>query len=71
MYFLNKRVIIIGADLKPKKIAVGAVEQATRRLATFGSLFQNFLLWCIPKRIAVTRRNHLEYSRTKIMKYKF
>lgn len=34
-----------------------------------GSSFQKFLLWCIPKSIRGTRKNHLEYSREKVLKY--
>ncbi|KAH6673039.1 pisatin demethylase [Halenospora varia] len=49
-------------------IAAGAVEQATRRLANTDSRFQKFLLWCIPKWISQTRKDHLDYSREKIMK---
>ena len=50
-------------------IAAGAVEQATRRLATTDGALQKFLLWCIPKWISETRKHHLEYSREKILKY--
>lgn len=49
-------------------IKAGAIEQATRRIATTGSPLQRFLLWCIPERIRGTRRSHLDYSREKILK---
>ncbi|KAF2468932.1 pisatin demethylase [Lindgomyces ingoldianus] len=49
-------------------IKAGAIEQATRRMAATGSPLQRFFLWCIPKSIRGTRRNHLDYSREKILK---
>jgi len=49
-------------------IKAGAFEQATRRIADTDSALQKFLLWCIPNSIRGTRRNHLEYSREKILK---
>ncbi|OAL05172.1 cytochrome P450 [Phaeosphaeriaceae sp. SRC1lsM3a] len=49
-------------------IKAGAIEQATRRIATTGSLLQRFLQWCIPGNIAETRLQHLNYSREKILK---
>lgn len=51
-----------------QSIAAGAFEQATRRLAASGSWLQRMLLKCIPRYIAKTRRQHLEYSRQKILK---
>jgi cytochrome P450 len=49
-------------------IKAGALEQATRRMATTGSSLQEFLQWCIPGDIAQTRLRHLNYSREKILK---
>jgi cytochrome P450 len=51
-----------------ESIKAGAIEQATRRMAVTDSLFQKMLLWCIPERIRGTRRNHLDYSKEKILK---
>ncbi|KAH7083820.1 pisatin demethylase [Paraphoma chrysanthemicola] len=51
-----------------ESIKAGAIEQATRRIATTGSPVQRFLQWCIPGNIAETRLNHLNYSREKILK---
>ena len=50
-----------------QSIAAGAFEQATRRLATTGTWLQKLLLNFIPGYIAKTRRQHLEYSREKIL----
>lgn len=50
-------------------IKAGAFEQATRRIAPVGSSLQKFLLWCIPNSVKGTRKNHLDYSRQKILKY--
>ena len=49
-------------------IAAGAVEQATRRLATTDSTFQKLLLKAVPNSIRKTRREHLEFSKEKILK---
>jgi hypothetical protein len=49
-------------------IKAGAIEQATRRLASTDTALQKFLLKCIPDSIRGTRRNHLDYSREKILK---
>ena len=49
-------------------IAAGAVEQATRRLATTDSTFQKLLLKAVPDSIRKTRREHLEFSKEKILK---
>lgn len=49
-------------------IKAGALEQATRRIATTGSPLQRWLQWCIPGNIAETRLQHLNYSREKILK---
>jgi cytochrome P450 len=51
-----------------ESIAAGAIEQATRRLATTDSWLQKMLLKCIPTYVRKTRRQHLEYSREKILK---
>ncbi|KAF2681423.1 pisatin demethylase [Lentithecium fluviatile CBS 122367] len=51
-----------------ESIKAGAIEQATRRMATTGSPFQRFLQWCIPARVGTTRQQHLDYSKEKIMK---
>ncbi|KIM99956.1 hypothetical protein OIDMADRAFT_104717 [Oidiodendron maius Zn] len=49
-------------------VKAGAIEQATRRLATAGSTFQKFLLWCIPREIRERRKNHLKFSTEKVMR---
>jgi cytochrome P450 len=49
-------------------VKAGAIEQATRRLATAGTMFQNFLLKCIPDRIRENRKNHLKFSTEKVMR---
>ncbi|KAF2099274.1 pisatin demethylase [Rhizodiscina lignyota] len=49
-------------------IKAGAIEQATRRMAETDSAMQKFLLKCIPESIRGTRRNHLDYSKEKILK---
>jgi hypothetical protein len=49
-------------------IKAGAIEQATCRMASTGSLMQRFLISCIPARIGSTRKMHLDYSREKILK---
>jgi hypothetical protein len=49
-----------------ESIKSGAIEQATRRFATVGSLTQNFLMWCIPKIIRQRRKAHLENSKVKL-----
>ncbi|RDW77740.1 cytochrome P450-10 [Coleophoma cylindrospora] len=49
-------------------VKAGAIEQATRRFATAGSAFQNFLLKCIPSTIRDNRRNHLKFSTEKVMR---
>ena len=51
-----------------ESIRAGALEQATRRLATTGSRMQKLLERCIPGDIRKTRREHLAYSREKILK---
>ncbi|OBT58338.1 hypothetical protein VE04_00739 [Pseudogymnoascus sp. 24MN13] len=49
-------------------VKAGAIEQATRRMATAGTTAQNFLLSMIPDRIRKMRRQHLEFSREKVMR---
>lgn len=52
-----------------ESIKAGAVEQATRRLASTGSLFQTLLLKLFaPAELREQRRKHLNYSREKILK---
>lgn len=51
-----------------ESIAAGAFEQATRRLATADSWMQKQLLRLIPDYIRVKRREHLAYSKEKILK---
>ncbi|KAF2489790.1 pisatin demethylase [Lophium mytilinum] len=51
-----------------ESIKAGAIEQATRRVATAGSPLQTFLQSCIPGRISETRQKHLDTSREKILK---
>lgn len=51
-----------------QSIAAGAIEQATRRLAAADSWMQKLLLKCIPDRVRRTRREHLEYSKRKILR---
>lgn len=43
----------------------GAIEQATRRIATVGSPLQKFMLSLIPGEIRKFRRDHLAYSNEK------
>jgi cytochrome P450 len=51
-----------------ESIKAGAIEQATRRMATTDTLLQKALIKLIPKRIGETRRMHLNYSKEKILK---
>lgn len=52
-----------------ESIKAGAVEQATRRLATTGSMFQKILLKLFaPAELREQRIKHLDYSREKILK---
>lgn len=48
-------------------VKVGALEQATRRLAEAGSWWQTTLMNLIPGDLRQRRRNHLIYSRDKVM----
>lgn len=65
---LNNEDFRFWVPLISDSIKAGAIEQATRRIAATGSPIQKFLQSCIPKRIGVTRKQHLEYSREKILK---
>ncbi|KAF2735799.1 cytochrome P450 [Polyplosphaeria fusca] len=65
---LHKEDFRFWVPLISDSIKAGAIEQATRRMATTGSPLQRFLIWCIPQRIRGTRGNHLDYSREKILK---
>ncbi|KAG9235555.1 cytochrome P450 [Amylocarpus encephaloides] len=49
-------------------VKAGAMEQATRRFATAGSVFQSFLLWCLPEKGRQDRRDHLKFSTEKVMR---
>jgi hypothetical protein len=50
-------------------VKAGAIEQATRRFAAPGSALQGFLMRFIPGGLRKRRADHLDYSRTKVMKY--
>ena len=65
---LNSKEFHFWVPLISQSIAAGAIEQATRRLATTDSWFQRLLLKCIPEHVRKTRREHLEYSKEKILK---
>jgi hypothetical protein len=49
-------------------VKAGAIQQATRRFATPGSSTQQYLMGWIPKHLSEKRRDHLAYSREKVMK---
>ena len=49
-------------------VKAGAIEQATRRFATAGSAFQNFLMWWIPNEVRERRKDHLKFSTEKVMR---
>ncbi|CAI6258750.1 unnamed protein product [Periconia digitata] len=51
-----------------ESIKAGALEQATRRFATPGSLAQRFLVWCIPSIIRERRTRHLRNSTEKTVR---
>jgi hypothetical protein len=51
-----------------ESIKAGAIEQATRRIATTDTFLQKMLINLIPARIGSTRKMHLEYSKEKILK---
>ncbi|OAG05261.1 cytochrome P450 [Paraphaeosphaeria sporulosa] len=48
-----------------ESIKAGALEQATRRFASPGSLGQRFMMWCIPSIIRERRFKHLRNSTEK------
>lgn len=48
-------------------VKVGALEQATRRLAAVGSLLQRATMNLIPDHVRQRRRDHLAYSREKVL----
>lgn len=49
-------------------VKVGALEQATRRFATVGTWTQEMLLNLIPKEVRQRRRNHLVFSKEKVLR---
>lgn len=49
-------------------VKAGAIEQATRRFATAGSTMQNFLLSLVPSEIRQRRKDHLNFSREKVLR---
>lgn len=49
-------------------VKAGAIEQATRRFATPGSGMQLWLMKWIPNELRKNRREHLEFSREKVMR---
>jgi cytochrome P450 len=49
-------------------VKVGALEQATRRFAPAGSWLQSQLLNMIPHHVRQRRRNHLAFSRDKVLR---
>ncbi|KAF2265381.1 cytochrome P450 [Lojkania enalia] len=51
-----------------RAVQAGAVETATRRFATAGSPLQQYLMRWIPNEMRTKRRDHLTYSREKVLK---
>ncbi|KAH7116764.1 cytochrome P450 [Dendryphion nanum] len=51
-----------------ESIKAGALEQATRRFASPGSIVQRFLLWCVPSIIRERRYKHLRNSTEKTVR---
>lgn len=49
-------------------VKVGAIEQATRRFATVGTWTQDMLVRLIPSHVRQRRRNHLEFSKEKVVR---
>ncbi|KAL5362254.1 cytochrome P450 [Aspergillus floccosus] len=49
-------------------VKVGALEQATRRFAQAGSWMQTFLLNMIPDEVRKRRRDHLAFSKEKVLR---
>lgn len=51
-----------------RAVQAGAIEAATRRLATPGSPLQKYLMRWIPNELRKQRKDHLSYSREKVLK---
>ncbi|KAF2184814.1 cytochrome P450 [Zopfia rhizophila CBS 207.26] len=51
-----------------RSVQAGAIEAATRRFATAGSPLQSYLMRWIPNELRKQRRDHLSYSREKVLK---
>ncbi|OAG06908.1 averantin oxidoreductase [Paraphaeosphaeria sporulosa] len=51
-----------------RAVQAGAVETATRRVATPGSPLQQYLMKWIPNEMRKQRKDHLAYSREKVLK---
>ncbi|KAF2021584.1 averantin oxidoreductase, partial [Aaosphaeria arxii CBS 175.79] len=51
-----------------KAVQAGAIEAATRRFSTAGSPLQNYLMRWIPNEMRKQRKDHLAYSREKVLK---
>ncbi|KAF2476266.1 cytochrome P450 [Lindgomyces ingoldianus] len=51
-----------------RSVQAGAIEAATRRFATAGSPLQSYLMRWIPNEMRTQRRDHLSYSREKVLK---
>jgi cytochrome P450 len=49
-------------------VKAGAIQQATRRFATAGSTTQNLLMNFIPSGLTKRRKDHLAYSKEKVMR---
>jgi hypothetical protein len=49
-------------------VKAGAIEQATRRVATAGSMTQTFLMKLISGDLRKRRANHLTYSGEKVIR---
>lgn len=50
-------------------VKAGAIQQATRRVATAGSTTQAWLMRFIPSELSKRRVDHLSYSREKVMRF--
>lgn len=51
-----------------RAVQAGAIETATRRFATAGSPLQQYLMRWIPNEMRTQRKDHLSYSREKVLK---
>lgn len=51
-----------------RAVQAGAIETATRRVATPGSPLQQYLMKWIPNEMRTMRKDHLAYSREKVLK---